>query len=121
MKSLNKVQLIGNVGREPEIRATKTGTNVANFSLATSYKRGGEEATAWHRVTVWDKLAEVVEKYVTKGSRVYVEGRLDYREYEKDGVTVTAVDVVAHDIILLGENTKRDERRDEKPKGGLPF
>ncbi len=90
--SVNKVILVGNLGRDPEVRMSQAGNKIANFSLATSDrwkdKNSGEqrEKTEWHRVVVFDeRLAEVVEKYMKKGSKVYLEGQIQTRDYDKDG------------------------------------
>jgi single-strand DNA-binding protein len=72
---MNKAILIGNVGKEPEIRKTQSGISVANFSLATSKKIKGEDKTEWHRIVAWDKLAEIIEKYVHKGDKTNDRGR----------------------------------------------
>src|ERR1019366_6058380 len=91
MASINKVILIGNVGRDPETRFLPSGSAVANISIATTDtwkdKTSGEkkEATEWHRVVFFGRLAEIVGEYLKKGSQVYVEGRLQTRKYEKDG------------------------------------
>lgn len=108
MSSVNKVILLGNVGRDPEIRYTPTGMAIANVGLATSMRRkdksSGEmvETTSWHRLKFFDRLAEVVGEYVKKGGRIYVEGRLEYGQYEKEGVTVYTTDVIVTDLQLLG-------------------
>lgn len=106
-KSLNKVQLIGNVGGEPEVRTTAGGTRVAKFSVATNrtFKdRTGQqqEKTEWHRCTAWDRLAEIVEQYVHKGDRIYVEGSIEYSQTEAEGVTRYWTDVNVRDVIMLG-------------------
>jgi single-strand DNA-binding protein len=107
-RSLNKVTLIGNVGAEPEIRQTGSGTKLAKISLATSRSfndRSGQrqEKTEWHRVTFWDRMAEIVEQYVNKGDRIYVEGRLEYSQSEDgQGGTRYWTDIVAQEMILLG-------------------
>jgi single-strand DNA-binding protein len=114
-KSLNKVTLIGNLGADPEVRTTPNGSRVAQFSLATSRQWSGDggqkqEKTEWHRVVAWNSgrggtgLADIVEKYMKKGSQVYVEGRIEYRSYEdkKDGATKYITEIRAFDIILLG-------------------
>jgi single-strand DNA-binding protein len=110
-RSLNKAMLIGNLGSDPEIRTTGSGSRVANFSLATSRRwndRNGQqqEKTEWHRVVAWDKpfnLVDVIEKYVKKGDRLYVEGEIEYRSYEdKDGVTKYITEIRARDILMLG-------------------
>ena len=88
----NSVQLIGHVGQEPEIKNLETGKKLANISIATNevyYKENGDkvEKTEWHRVTAWGKTAEIIEKYVTKGKEIAVEGKLTHRSYDdKDGV-----------------------------------
>ena len=109
MASVNKVILMGNCGRDPEIRYLPSGGAVANISIATTSKRkdktSGEsiEDTQWHRVQFFDRLAEIVGEYVKKGSPLYVEGRLKYGKYtDKDGIERNTVDVVATEMQLLG-------------------
>jgi single-strand DNA-binding protein len=107
-RSLNKAMLIGNLGSDPEIRTTGSGTRVATLSLATSRRwndRNGQqqEKTEWHRVVAWDKLVDIIEKYVKKGDRLYVEGEIEYRSYEdKDGVTKYSTEIRAREILMLG-------------------
>ena len=106
-RSLNKALLIGNLGSDPEIRTIPSGARVAQFSLATSRrwndKNGqSQEKTEWHRVVVWDKLVDIVEQYVKKGDRIYVEGEIEYRQYEKDGVTKYSTEIRAREVLLLG-------------------
>ena len=105
--SLNKVMLIGNVGNDPDVRTTSSGTRVANLSLATSRqwtnKDGSEqEKTEWHRLTVWGKLVDVVERYVKKGDRLYVEGRIEYSESESDGQKKYWTNVNVFEMVMLG-------------------
>lgn len=109
MASVNKVILIGNCGRDPEVRYLASGVAVANISLATSSKRKdratGEtiEETQWHRVTFYDRLAEVVGEYVKKGSQVYIEGAIKYGKYtDQAGVEKNTVEIVAHEMKMLG-------------------
>ncbi len=109
MASVNKVILVGNCGRDPEIRYLPSGQAVANISVATSSRRkdknSGEmvEDTQWHRVTFFDRLAEIVGEYVKKGRPIYVEGRLSYRKYtDKDGIEKSATDIIATELQLLG-------------------
>ena len=109
MAGVNKVILIGNLGRDPELRYTQSGQAVANFSLATSEswkdKNSGErkESTEWHRITTWGKTAELASQYLSKGRTVYVEGRLQTREYEdKDGIKRKVTEVVANNVTFLG-------------------
>src|SRR6478735_2465691 len=109
MASVNKVILVGNCGRDPEVRYLPSGQAVANVSIATTSKRkdktSGEmiEDTQWHRVTFFDRLAEIVGEYVKKGRPIYVEGRLTYRKYtNKDGVEQNATDIIATEMQMLG-------------------
>ena len=99
---MNKAILIGNVGKEPELRKTQSGTSVANFSLATSKKVKGEDKTEWHRIVAWDKLAEIIEKYLHKGDKVMIEGEIETREYEKDGRKVYTTEIRAWNMEMLG-------------------
>lgn len=103
-RSVNKVILVGNVGRDPDIQQTKSGTKVAHFSLATNRRpdADGNERTDWHRLTVWSRLAQFVEDYLKAGDRIYVEGRLEYDQYERDGVTIPTADVTVHELVMLG-------------------
>lgn len=112
-RSLNRVTLIGNVGADPEVRTTPGGGRVANFSLATTRMWTGQsgdrqEKTEWHRVVAWDnargaKLANIVEQYVKKGDKLYVEGRVEYRQWEdKEKQTRYTTEILANEIILLG-------------------
>jgi len=104
-RSVNRVILVGNAGADPDYRETARGTPVAHVSLATNrvYELDGEtqRRTDWHRLTFWGKAAETVDRYLRKGSRVYVEGRLEYGSYERDGVTVPTTDVVVQDFVFL--------------------
>jgi single-strand DNA-binding protein len=110
MASVNKVILVGNCGRDPEIRYLPSGQAVANVSVATSSRRkdknSGEtiEDTQWHRVTFYDRLAEIAGEYVKKGRPIYVEGRLKYGTYvdKATGVEKNTVDIIATELQLLG-------------------
>ena len=109
MASVNKVILIGNCGRDPEVRYTPGGTAICNISVATSSRRkdkaSGEsiEDTQWHRVTFYDRLAEIAGEYLKKGKPVYIEGRLKYGKYtDKDGIERNTVDIVAEQMQMLG-------------------
>ena len=105
-RSINKVILVGNVGRDPDVQTTSSGTKVAHLSLATSRRiqREGsyEERTEWHRLTVWDKLAQLAEEYVRKGDRLYVEGRMEYGSFEKNGLTIPTAEVSVRELVMLG-------------------
>jgi single-strand DNA-binding protein len=108
MASVNKVILVGNLGRDPEIRYMPSGEPVANLTIATSSKyknKSGEmvEETEWHRVTFFGKLAEIVGQYLKKGRSVYVEGRIKTRKYtDKDGIEKYATDIIANEMQMLG-------------------
>ena len=111
MASINKVIIIGNLGRDPEIRYSQQGTAVVNFTVATSEvwtdKNGKrQEHTEWHRITVFGKQAENCERYLSKGRQVYVEGKLRRSSYEKEGQTHYSTDIIANTIQFLG--TKQD-------------
>lgn len=121
MSSLNRVMLIGRLGGDPEVRYTASGQAVANCNLATSDKykdKAGEwqERTEWHRVTFWGRLAEIAGEYLGKGSMIYVEGRLQTREYEKDGIKRYATEIVGERMQML---SSRGERRGDtgQPSG----
>ncbi|MDH3296779.1 MAG: single-stranded DNA-binding protein [Gemmatimonadota bacterium] len=107
-RSLNKAQLIGNLGADPEIRSTTSGTRVATLSIATSRRwndREGQqqEKTEWHRVVCWDKLAEICERFLKRGDRIYVEGSIEYRQWEgQDGQTKYTTEIRARELIMLG-------------------
>jgi single-strand DNA-binding protein len=108
MASLNKVMLIGNLGRDPEIRFTPEGSQVASFSIATSEnwtdKSGTrQERTEWHNVVAWNKLAELAKRYLQKGRQVYVEGRIRTREWDdRDGNKRKTTEIIASNMVLLG-------------------
>jgi len=106
--SVNKVILVGNLGRDPELRYTQQGTAVANFTLATNesfQKKDGarEERTEWHRIVVWGRTAENCSQYLAKGRTVYIEGRLQTREWEnKEGQKQRTTEIVAQTVQFLG-------------------
>ena len=111
-RSLNKVTLIGNLGKDPEVRTTSNGSKVASFSVATSrvwndQSGAKQEKTEWHRCVVWNtkgsQLADIVEKYVKKGDKIYVEGRIEYRQWQdKDGQTRYTTEINVRELIMLG-------------------
>ena len=108
MAGVNKVILIGNLGRDPELRYTQNGQAVANFTLATtetwSKKEGGrDERTEWHRIVAWGRTAELCAQYLAKGRTVYVEGRIQSREWEnKEGQKQRTTEIVAQTVQFLG-------------------
>jgi single-strand DNA-binding protein len=108
-KSVNKVILVGNLGKDPEVKYTPSGKPVAKFSLATNEQfkdRSGQwqERTEWHDVVAWQRLAEIVGEYVSKGSRVYIEGKLETSSWEdrQSGERKYRTEIVARDLVLLG-------------------
>ncbi|MDA0328272.1 MAG: single-stranded DNA-binding protein [Gemmatimonadetes bacterium] len=102
-RSVNKITLIGNVGRDPDMQQTKSGTKVAHFSLATNRRTTSdeEERTDWHRLTLWNRQAQFAEDYIRSGDRVYVEGRLEYDSYERDGVVIPTAEIIIREVVLL--------------------
>ena len=109
MNARNKVQLIGNVGNDPEIKTFEGGKKLANLTLATNEAYNNDkgekvEDTQWHRIAAWGKTAEIIEKYVTKGKEIIIEGKLSHRSYEdKNGEKRYTTEVVANEILLLGK------------------
>lgn len=105
---INKAILIGNLGRDPEMRYTQSGTPVCNFSIATTENyqdRSGnrQERTEWHNIVTWSKLAEICNQYLSKGRQVYIEGRIQTREWtDKDGNTRRTTEIVANEMKMLG-------------------
>lgn len=113
--SVNKVILVGNVGKDPEVKYLDADVPVAKFPFATSesYKaKNGEkvETTEWHNIVVWRGLAKVVESYVKKGSKLYLEGKINTRQYEKDGQNMYFTDIVVNNLVML----------DSKPSSAPP-
>ena len=107
MSSVNKVILVGNLGRDAEMKHTPSGAAVSSFSLATTEKWTGkdgqkQEKTEWHRCVLWGKTAEAVSQYLTKGKQVYVEGRLETRQWEKDGQKHYSTEIKVDNVVLLG-------------------
>lgn len=108
MSGVNKVILVGRLGKEPEVRNLENGATVANFTMATSEsykdKTTGEkkEVTEWHNIVLWRGLAEISQKYLHKGDLVYIEGKLKTRSWEKEGVTRYTTEIVADNMTMLG-------------------
>ena len=122
---LNKVQLIGRTGKDPEVKHLDSGQIVASFSLATTEKfkdKSGEtkEKTEWHNCQAWGKLGEIIEKYLTKGKLIFVEGKIQYREYEnKEGQKVRTTDIVLSDMKMLEKRegqTATESKPTEQPR-----
>jgi single-strand DNA-binding protein len=127
MSSINKVILVGRLGGDPELRYTADGVPVATFNVATSetYKdKGGtkQEKTEWHRVVAWRKLAEISGEYLKKGKLVYIEGKIQSREYEgKDGIKRKTFEIIASEMKMLGSaGEARQTAEEKKPYGANP-
>ncbi len=104
-RSINRIILVGNAGSDPDVRQTSSGTPVAHLSLATDrfFRQNGEEQrkTDWHRLTFWGKACDIAERFVQRGSRLYVEGRVEYGSYERDGVTIPTTDIIVQEFVML--------------------
>ena len=127
-RGLNKVMIIGHLGRDPEMRYTPSGRPVTTFSVATNRSwstADGERRTdtKWFNVVTWNKLAEICNQYLTKGQQVYIEGRLQTRRWEdSNGTRHTSVEVVANEMTILGDRRGSDEIDDEEPiEDEFPF
>jgi single-strand DNA-binding protein len=123
--TVNNIELIGRLGQAPELKHTKSGKAVINISIATNEKSGGEERTSWHRVTFWEKTAEVVNQYCRQGSKVRITGCLVYRDYtDRDGNKRTSAEISGKELTLLdpkpdgtGAGQQRREERPPLPQG----
>jgi len=104
-RSINRIILVGNAGSDPDVRETSGGTPVAHLSLATDrfFRQNDEEQrkTDWHRLTFWGKACDIAARFVQRGSRLYVEGRVEYGSYERDGVTIPTTDIIVQEFVLL--------------------
>jgi single-strand DNA-binding protein len=120
MQSVNKVILVGRVGQDPQTNQTKAGKAVTSFSLATSQKSQAGETTQWFKVICWDKLGEIAAQYVTKGAPLYIEGRVEMREYtDRQGNVKNSLEVTARDLVLLG--SKPRESASPMDQEDVPF
>ena len=119
-RSVNKAILIGNLGKDPEVRYTGSGVAVATFSIATSEswrdpEGNTQERTEWHNIVAWRKLAEIVGEYLKKGSRVYVEGRIQYRTYDdKNGVKRYVTEIVMDEMVMLDGRSREGMSASDK-------
>lgn len=121
MAGLNKVILIGNLGKEPEITTSGSGMQIAKFSIATSDgmkdKQSGEVKTEWHRCIAFGKTAEIIGNYVKKGSTISIEGSISYGKYEnKEGVTVYTTDILCNRVVLLDKREGNNNQQAQQPK-----
>ena len=118
-RSLNKLQVIGNLGKDPEMKYLDSGVATCRFSVATTESWNGkdgskQERTEWHNITAWDKLAEICGKYLKKGSKVYLEGSVESRQYEQDGVTKYFTGMRLRDMMMLDKLGDREETAEEE-------
>jgi len=128
MAGVNKVILVGNLGADPEMRYTASGTAVAKFRIATTEKftdkQGNrQERTEWHRITAWGKLAEICGQYLSKGKQVYIEGKIRSDTWEQEGVKRYSYEIVADTLQMLGQARgpeREPEAPFEPPPGGVP-
>jgi single-strand DNA-binding protein len=127
---LNRVMLLGNVGTEPELRSTNSGTSVLKFSLATneSYvdrNRVRQESVEWHKVVIWGKRGEGLSRYVSKGTKLFVEGKIRTSSYEdRDGNKRYMTEIVASNVLFAGGNDRQSRQRDPEPEqetGGYQY
>jgi single-strand DNA-binding protein len=131
---INKVILVGNLGADPDVRTTAGGAAVTTLSLATSDSWKDKETgadqkkTEWHRIILWNRLAENAGKYLKKGSKIYIEGQLQYRNYEQDGQTKYITEIVARDMQFLDsrgssdssyEDASQDAQTEDVPESGI--
>jgi single-strand DNA-binding protein len=123
-KSINKVILVGNVGADPEVKYTPSGIPVGKFSLATNERfknKSGEwqDRTEWHNIVAWQRLAETVGEYVSKGSKVYIEGKLQTSSWEdrRSGQKKYRTEIVARDLVLLGLRENGDSQQEQGTSG----
>ncbi len=118
-RSLNKVMLIGYLGRDPEVRYTSSGRAVATFTVATSQRwkdQDGtdQERTEWHKIVAWGKLGEICGEYLSKGKQIFLEGRIQSREWEdQDGNKRTTYEIIANDIIMMGSSGPQQVRGED--------
>lgn len=121
-KCINKVILLGNIGTEPELRTTTNGTSVCSFSMATNSvyltkDKEKKEQVEWHKIVAWGKTGEVIAQYLSKGDRIYVEGRKQTRQYEdKDGTDQYIVEIIVNDMVMLGGGSSNGSNGSTKKK-----
>lgn len=118
-RGVNKVILVGNLGNDPDVKYTQSGMAIATLSLATTYSRKDkdgnfQEKTEWHRVKLFGKTAEVAGEYLKKGGQVYIEGRIEYGSYEKEGIKHYTTDIIGDDMQMLGGGAGRGDASSER-------
>lgn len=107
--SVNKAIIIGRLGQDPELKHTPTGVAVANFSVATTEKYKDQEKTEWHRIVVFNKVAELCSQYLNKGSQVFIEGKIQTRSWEKDGEKRYSTEIVANTVQFLDKKESKEQ------------
>lgn len=116
MASVNKVILIGLLGRDPEVAYTAGGLAVAKMALATNeYKKDKESVTIWHRVTAFGKSAEIISEYCKKGSEIYIEGKISYSTYEKNGEKIYSTNIIVDNFQLISKTKQNDDGQENSP------
>lgn len=125
-KSVNKVILIGNLGKDPEVKYTASGTAVASLTIATNERYKDKEGnwqdkTEWHRVVAWQRLAEICGEYLKKGKTVYIEGKLQTRSWEQNGEKKYSTEIVAQDLVLLGGWQQSEAKPKTSPEVSTQF
>ncbi len=119
MAGVNKAIILGRLGQNPEISYTQSGLAVCKFSIATSRKqKNGQEVTQWHRCTAFDKAGELITKYVSKGHMLYIEGEINYSQYEKDGVTRYSTDIIVNQFNFISSGDGRQGGNQNTQQGG---
>ncbi|MDR0354417.1 MAG: single-stranded DNA-binding protein [Deltaproteobacteria bacterium] len=114
MAGVNKAILVGNLGKDPDLKYTQTGKAMVNFSLATTERWGGEDRTEWHNIVMFDRLAEIANDYLRKGRTVYIEGRIQTRSWDdQNGNKRHITEIVASNMQMLGTPRSESERRDD--------
>ena len=117
MAGINKAVILGRLGQDPEISYTQSGLAVCKFSIATSRKqKNGQEVTQWHRCTAFDKAGELITKYVIKGNMLYIEGEINYGQYEKDGVTRYTTDIIVREFNFIGSGDSNQSPQEHRQK-----
>ena len=121
MSGLNKALILGRLGKDPEVRTTQTGKKCATFTIATSETFNGNEKIEWHKIISWERLADVAEKYLKKGVRVFVEGKIQTRSFEDKGIKKFITEIIATQISLCEFNHNEKESRSESNYIDIPF
>lgn len=109
MASLNKAQIIGNLTRDPELKTTNSGSQLVNLAVATNYKTKESEKVEYHNVTLWGKLADVANNYLSKGSKVFIEGRIETQSWESEGKKMYRTHIIGQQLIMLNKVEKKTE------------